>query len=223
MTEEQLLRFFDDAPGAHLNPFILKTLTKLRAIDHNKTDNTYSRHNLDAVNFTTQAKMQQAFWPIAYVGSEKILWIRGLRSPIQYQFQDVENRLYDITVVANEQDAFLFHNELRLSTIPGTEDIVHHIALVAEADFGEKLSPYGFDSYCVLDPEDFAPTYTIFDNENSKWARKTKLEEAEAQIMFMSEQIESLKRENEELREKLNQVCSDDNATNGLEEVNNGG
>lgn len=108
---------------------------------------------------TIQAERERlitAFWIISYFGSSIVYGVNTLKFPFCFEvILDVNGKkeVYDIAVCNDTVEAAIAFRELLRMAIPGKEDSVVHIVVVPDEEVGQKMEPYGFDSFVVLRDE----------------------------------------------------------------------
>ena len=152
LTEEQLTRFFSDAMSV---PRIQNLLDKMVTYSYLKYDEAlkrYTFHGFPEINKDIVDKRIRAFWVLANWGSNSILEVYTLPYPLQFFIITPDNFAFDITVCNSMNEAQIARHVWDANAVKGVPDDVNHIAVVPTAELGEKLRPYGFDSYCLIDP-----------------------------------------------------------------------
>ncbi len=162
LSVEQLFLFFRNAGDSESVEYYIKQLLSMRIFDYDKVRNWVTYHGaygMPGIKEETIRRRQMAFWVVAYFGYENIREVTQLKYPSQILFITEDNASYDLTVCTTEMEA---SQAVRARTIREPADLpddVNHIAIVRDKELGAKILPYGFDSYCILDPTSKTPSY----------------------------------------------------------------
>lgn len=157
LKKEQLIRFFsDEMPASRIEP-LLNELINYNYLRYDADSDTYSYHAppSPALQQNVLDRRIKSFWVLANYGSQNVLQTYILSYPLQCMFITPDNISYDVTVCTSESDAQIAAQVWRMSAIKNVPDITNHIAVVDDHELGKKLRVYGFDSYCIVDPETF--------------------------------------------------------------------
>ena len=152
LERTQLMRFFSDEMiesrlGAVLDKLVLNNYLK-----YNPDTDTYTYHAAPDLKPDIIKRRIRAFWVLANWGSTSILQVYVLNYPFQFMVVTTDNTVFDIVVCNSVNEAQLARHVWNISAIKNVPDDVNHIAVVPTAEIGEKVRPYGFDSYCLINP-----------------------------------------------------------------------
>ena len=163
LQRKQIITLFKSELSASGVQRILNSYVQCNEFKYDPGKDRYSFHSAPKVNEVVLSRRIDAFWVIANWGSENIISIDLLEYPSQYSVIDTDNKCYDITVCATEQDGELAMQKRLRYMIAGRPDDVIHIAVVYFDPVGENLRQFGFDSYATIDPVTHAMTYYTYD------------------------------------------------------------
>lgn len=159
LQKEQLVRFFSDTMEERQFNVLLKQLTSYNYIKYDKETDRYYWSREEEYIDEIKGRTIRAFWIAASSGSRKIAEIYPLNYPQQLGFITDENVIYDVTVCYSQTDALAAKEARDRNRIEGVPDGVNHVAVVNDRELGKELGRYGFDVYCMIDPETHIPYY----------------------------------------------------------------
>lgn len=164
-TEEQLLMFFGNETNEVNMSDLIRALIKDRRLIRQVQSGEYEVITvIRPIRFTKRAVQEflDAFWVVANMGSEQVRYIQACNNATKYIviMDDESSTTYDITCCQTPEDArvgLIFRDPV------GDEDFIGHIALCYSKEAGDAMKPqlraYGYDMFCVVDPETHLVTY----------------------------------------------------------------
>lgn len=169
LKREQLVQFFSTENSCDVINKILIYLTQNSFIRYNSSEDTFSAHDATEINDIFKQGYINAFWMIAFIGSINVKQIHALSYPQQYMVTLNNGSCYVISNVSNESDAIRIrnvrdyfqtnHQKVTVDSEREAKGAIVDIAIVEDEELGKKLGQYGFDFYCILDPETHEPNY----------------------------------------------------------------
>ena len=166
-TEEQLVMFFSNEIGESQLLFVIDNLLSSHYIIRQKQNNQYEVLTaIRPIRFSKRAVEDfiDSFWIIANMGAESVRWVTTANGPTRYIWICEDGTsTYDVSVIRTPEEARIAMLERNAGRVDGESDDINHIALCSSKEAGEemkqKLMLYGFDSYCVLDPDTHYANY----------------------------------------------------------------
>ena len=164
LSKEEILRFFEDVSSRADTEYYLRVLAAERRVDYDEETQIVKWHTYPKLDDAEEKLRIRAFWVLTSFQSRMVRTLDLLPYPHQFYFiaADEESTEYDVSVCDNEHEARIIKRQREKSMLPGYKDDVCHIAVVPNKSIGEKIEPYGFDSYCVFS-EEHRPNYFSYE------------------------------------------------------------
>ena len=148
---DQLIRFFSDAPDAKSVEFYIKQLLSSQYLVLGNQGNILKYRKAPNITHSAIVNRLNALWVLASFDSSEVRQVYLMPYPTELAFITNDNLAYDVTCCDSTTVAQMAMTKREQSLPAGVTDDINHIVIVPNAQIGESLSPYGFDSYCIFD------------------------------------------------------------------------
>lgn len=163
LKREQLIQFFSDEMTPNRIKYLLDKLVINHYLNYDPVKDRYSYHAAPKEKEEVVSRRIQAFYVPANMGSVEIMTIELLPYPLCLSFIGADNTCYDVSYITSVSEATFVKRHIEASIPKDTTDNVNHIAVVPTAVIGEKLKPYGFDCYGIVNHNDGSINYVSFE------------------------------------------------------------
>lgn len=157
-TPEQLILFFrDEADSRQVMEFIW-SLKRRGEVDYDVQTGLVFWHKKLGLKEYAMKERIRAFWVVAYFGSIAVRDISVIKQPLTFEVLlnsakeggEIEVEVYDIAICNTTLEALAIARAIDRNKLKDIPDEVVHIVIVPDEEMGERLAPYGFDTYVTL-------------------------------------------------------------------------
>lgn len=150
---DQLAVLFSDVITPQILFSYVAWLAKLGEVDYDQRNRRVYWHYAPELTEEMARRLMKAFWIVSYFGSKSVQSVSLMKPPFYLEVIlaiDGATEAYDIAICNSTMEAAVAARQLQRMRIANTPDEVVHLVVVPDSDIGNKLDPYGFDSFVTL-------------------------------------------------------------------------
>lgn len=154
VTVDQLIAFFAEELYKDKLRYYLDRLEKLGEIDLDPDTGYVHWHRNAPLKDEIQKRIVKAFWIVVYFGNRAVRDVNLMKMPFYLEviLQSKEkSEVYDIAICNSTMDGTIASRQMQSAQLPDVEDEVVHLVIVPDEDIGQRLEPYGFDSFITFE------------------------------------------------------------------------